>query len=41
MGDGTRQAYCPQCEVQREIKRTVAWQPDLCTACGGDIEEND
>lgn len=31
-------AYCPTCDEDRPIKRTVPWQSDLCTVCGADID---
>jgi len=37
--DKTRTAYCPRCNAEREIRATVPWQTDLCTACGEDIPE--
>ncbi|WP_256547922.1 hypothetical protein [Halovivax gelatinilyticus] len=38
MGDLT--AYCPQCDGEEPIRKTVPWQPNLCTTCGSDIEED-
>ncbi len=32
-------AYCPHCGEEREIKKTVPWQSNLCRTCGGDTEE--
>ena len=31
-------AYCPTCDAEREIRKTVPWQADLCTVCGSDID---
>ena len=36
----TRLAHCPECGRDTEIRVTVEWQPDLCTACGSEVDEN-
>ena len=35
----TRLGECPQCRTEREVYVTAAWQPDLCSHCGADVED--
>ena len=34
----SRLGACPQCEMERGIYVTVAWQADLCSHCGANVE---
>lgn len=34
----TRTEYCPNCEEERELRVSVAWQPDVCTVCDAEVE---
>ncbi len=38
MSTGELTDYCPNCDAERPVRRTVPWQSDLCAECGGDIE---
>ena len=42
MGDDLEQkpaVVCPECGEETTVKRTVPWQPDICTACGADVDD--
>lgn len=30
--------YCSHCGERQEVVKTVAWQPDVCKACGNEFE---
>jgi len=34
----TKEAYCSNCETEREVRITVPWQEDLCLHCGNAVE---
>jgi len=38
MPSSYRTGYCPTCEAEREILRTVDWQEDTCVVCGQPVE---
>ncbi len=35
----TQMGYCEQCEADREIRFTVAWQPNFCAVCGAEMDD--
>jgi DNA-directed RNA polymerase subunit RPC12/RpoP len=30
--------WCPNCDREVEVVKTVPWQPDVCSNCGADAE---
>jgi hypothetical protein len=36
--DLTYRDYCPSCGCDQPIYRTVPWQADFCTECGGTVD---
>ncbi|MXV61828.1 hypothetical protein GS429_07060 [Natronorubrum sp. JWXQ-INN-674] len=44
MGDnleGRPTAFCATCDGTEPIKRTVPWQPNICTVCGSNVSASD
>lgn len=32
-------SYCETCEAERQVVKTVGWQPDVCKDCGNPVED--
>jgi len=38
--DPAETKYCPICDTESTVKKTVPWQDDVCTTCANPIPEN-
>jgi hypothetical protein len=41
MSGKTREAYCPTCDEETTVLRTVSYQDDTCSQCGSAIPDEE